>query len=201
MHQKLCSSPECSLGSRMAMLTQLFFLGRRRCRALAFSLFSVFCSSACSGGFLFGSLVFWVLLVAGRLSPPPGEGVEFVLCGLLFLVLAVEERVLLGLPSLLALFSGSPWTSSIFSQFLYFGRFRGIFHVAGCSPGGEIRGMYFRHLPQVVFHPGGWPRSFSGVRSSRSRRLLRGEAYADCADQWRPGIISGPLPGRSVEER
>ena len=37
---------------------------------------------------------------------------------------------------------------------------------------------------------------------ARSRRLLRGAAYTDCAEQWNPGILSGPRPrkvgGRGV---
>ena len=42
-----------------------------------------------------------------------------------------------------------------FAEVWYLGRFRGIFRVAACPPGGEICGMYFRHLPQLVFHSGG----------------------------------------------
>ena len=54
---------------------------------------------------LLGCLPVWVRLALGScwlpavcvgpVSSPSGEGVEFVLCGLLFLVLAVVERVLL----------------------------------------------------------------------------------------------------------
>ena len=43
---------------------------------------------------------------------------------------------------------------------------------------------------------------FSDLRSSRSRRMLRGGAYADCAEQWSPGILGSSLPLEwLVEER
>ena len=130
VHQSCAAVPSALLAVVWRWFTQLFFLGRRRCRALAFLLFSVFCSSACSGGFLFGLLVFWVLLVAGRLSRPrlvAARGGRRV-CPVWLAVLGprgggVRPPGSLGLPSLLALFSGSPWTSSFFSLLLYLGRF------------------------------------------------------------------------------
>ena len=43
---------------------------------------------------------------------------------------------------------------------------------------------------------------FSDLRSSRSRRMPRGGAYADCAEQWSPGILGSSHPPEwLVEER
>ena len=45
---------------------------------------------------------------------------------------------------------------------------------------------------------------FIALRSSRSRRLLRGGAYTDCVERWSPGILSRSLPrkvgGRGATE-
>ena len=160
---KNCAAvPSAHLAVVWRLFTQLFFLGRRRCRTLAFFLFSVFCSSTCSGGFLFGSLAFWVLLVAGRLgrrrlvAARRGRRV----CPVWLAVLGprgggARSPVSLGLPSLLALFSGSPCTSSIFSQFLYLGRFAAFSELRGTRQVERFVAYSFRHLLQVVFHPGG----------------------------------------------
>ena len=162
---KNCAAvPSALLAVAWRWFTKLFFLGRRRCRSLAFSLFSAFCSSACSWSFLFGSLVFWVLLVAGRLRRPRLVAARggCRVCPVWHAVLGPRdggERPLgsLGLPSLLALFSGAPLTSSIFSQFLFFffGRFAAFSELRGTRQVERFVACSFWHLPQVVFHPGG----------------------------------------------
>ena len=117
--------------------------GRWWCRTWTFLLVSGFCSSACC---LFPCLVpsslrgRWFLAFSVRRVPsPPWEGAVLVLSVLrLFVVLvyfAVEEFFLL---SSVRLVYGATWTSTISSWILYLGRFRCIFRVAGCPPGGEI---------------------------------------------------------------
>ena len=101
-------------------------LPRRRFRSWTSLLLSGFCFSACSCCFLFVSLVFWMLFVARRL------GVEFVLCGLLFLVLAVEERFLLarwGFRRSLLFSLVHPGLRRSSRKFLYLGRFTAFFEL------------------------------------------------------------------------
>ena len=72
-----------------------------------------------------GSCCLLVGLV-GPVSSPPGEGVELLLCVFAFLVCAFFVLVLYvywGVFRSWLSFTGSPWTSSFFSQLLYLGRF------------------------------------------------------------------------------
>ena len=129
----------------------VFLPGRWWCRTWSFLLFSDFCSSACGRVSPFGSLAFLDSFVAGllrrsHLVAPRGAPSWFWLSS------CTSSCSWLGSASSLlaedfcrswALVSSSTWSSSISSSSLYFGRFCGIFRVAGCPLGGEICGMYF----------------------------------------------------------
>ena len=131
---KVVLQSECSLGSRMAVVFAVFFPGAPAVSCFGLLAVLRLLLIGLFRGFLFGSLVFWVLLVAGRLCRPrlvASRGGRRV-CPVWLAVLGPRSGGArppgsLGLQSLLALFSGSPWTSSIFSQFLYLGRFAAFF--------------------------------------------------------------------------
>ena len=105
--------------------------------------------------------------------------------------------------ALLSLLGSCLWYDLEFDDFLMdsvFGPFCGIFRAVECP----ARWRDLRYVVQAFaassLPSGGQLRSFSDLRRSRSRRLLRGGACTDCAVQWSPGILSRSLPGRSVEE-
>ena len=79
-----------------------------------------------------------------------------------------------------------------FAAFSYCSGARQVERFAACS---------FRHLPQVVFHLAGSLAVFPAFAAPRSRRLLRGGAYTDCAGSGAPGSSVDLSLGRSVEER
>ena len=60
----------------------------------------------------------------------------------------------------------------------------------------------FKHLPQVVFHPGGVASEFFWHSQLQIQEAAERRAYRDCVEQWSPGILSGPPPrkvgGRGV---
>ena len=102
MHQSCAAVPSAYLAVVRRWLCS-FLPGRWWCSAWAFSLFSVFYSSACGWLSPLGALVFVGLFVAGLLRRTrlvaPRESTELVLVVFLFfvllLVLAAEERFLL----------------------------------------------------------------------------------------------------------
>ena len=86
-------------------------------------------------------------------------------------------------------FNGCPHCRSCTAVFAAFSGLRGARQVerfAACS---------FLTFTASSF-PSWWVASefFIALRSSRSRGLLRGGAYTDCAEQWSPGILSRPPP-------
>ena len=140
----------------------LFSLGHWRSRGLPSCGSPSSCSSTCSRGFLFVRFPLGSCRLLARrvcpLSSPPVEGFVFVLCWFPFLVPAFVELVLL-----LAGASVAPGSGCLVLPGLRrFPRSFGIWAVLRQLP--ELRSTRqverfaacsFRHLPQVVSHPGG----------------------------------------------
>ena len=149
MHQ--CCAAVSSASWKLAYwwASQLFLLGRMWCQAFLRAVLRLPALRR-----LLGCLPVWVrvalgscCLLVGRVGPvstPPGEGVEFLLCVLTFLVFAFVVLVLLACLGRLSLRALLFWFTLDFADFLadsVFWPFRGIFRVAGYPPGGEICGV------------------------------------------------------------
>ena len=170
-------------------------------------MFSDFCSSACGWVSPFGALVFVSRCCrpsASDASRRPRGGRHAGSCCLPVLRVALVSRCggrFLHSSALLSLLVACLWFYLVFVEF----------------PPGLCIWAFLRHFPSCgvpdlqhvvsAFAARSFPswrvasEFFSDLRSSRSRRLLRGGAYTDCAEQWSPWILSrSPLPGRSVEE-
>ena len=185
----------------------LFFLGRLWCEAFLRAVLRLPALRRLLGCFpVWVRVAFWVALFAGLLgrpvSSPPGEASGFsCVCSRSWSSRSSTSAALVGAsvapgPLVLVL----PGLRGFSRWFCVWAVLR---HFPCCGVPArwrDLRHVVLGHLPQVVFRPGGWPRSFSGLRSSRCRRLLRGGACTDCAEEWSLGILSRPLP-RKVRGR
>ena len=105
----------------------------------------------------FAFLRFAVFLLC-PLSSPPVEGFVFVLCWFPFLVPSFVELILLLAGASVAPGSGClvlPGLRRLPRSFRYLGRFAAASRVAGTRQVERFAECSFRHLPQVVSHPGG----------------------------------------------